>query len=84
MRQMFGRRIQLKLFLQLVGNLLKLLGRILGRDQLPHDREQTLHLHPVPQAPYGTRRLLVLDLGQLVGMEQEAMINQQTQDQATA
>ena len=84
MRQMLGGRVERKLLLQLVGNLLECLGGILGHDQLLEDRQQTLYLHATTQAPYGIRRLLVLDLGQLVGMQQEAMINQQAQNQAAA
>jgi hypothetical protein len=37
-------------------------------------------LHVCPQAPHGIRRQVVFELGLLVGMNEQRVINQQTPD----
>ena len=84
MRHVFVGQIQLKLLLQPLHERVERLRRIVGRDQFPDQGDQTLDLHAVAQATYGEGGLLVFNLGQLVGMKQEAMINQQAKAQAAA
>jgi hypothetical protein len=58
--------------------------RISGRHQGLDDVDQTLDLHIGPQTSYGIRRQVMFELGMLVGMKEQALINQQAQDYASA
>jgi hypothetical protein len=61
-----------------------LLLRRFRRDEVLDDVDQTLDLHMCSSTPHGIRRQVVCELGALVGMKKEAVINQQAQDHAAA
>jgi hypothetical protein len=58
--------------------------RIIGRQQVRDDVDETLDLHLCAQTSYGIRRQVMCELGVLVGMKAQAMINQEAQDHASA
>ena len=63
---------------------MQLLLRSIRRQEVLNDVDQTLNLHVCSQTPHGIRRQVVLNLGMLVGMKEQRMINQQAQDHALA
>ena len=55
-----------------------------GGEHLPDHRQHALDLDAIDQAPNGKRGLPVLQLGQLVRMQEQTLVNQQAQEQAWA
>jgi hypothetical protein len=58
--------------------------RIIGRQQVRDDVDETLDLHICTQTSDGIRRQVMFELGVLVGMKEQAMINQEAQDHASS
>ena len=81
---MFLGRAEDKLFVLGVGEVVKLPLRINGREQVRDDVDETLDLHICAQTSYGIRRKVMFELGMLVGMKEQAMINQEAQDHASS
>jgi hypothetical protein len=65
-----------KLFVQGVRKVMELPRRITGRQQVVDDVDQTLALYICAQTSHGIRRQVMCELGVLVGMKEQAMINQ--------
>ena len=65
-----------KLFVQGVREVMELPRRIIGRQQVVDDVDQTLALYICAQTSHGIRRQVMFELGLLVGMKEQAMINQ--------
>jgi len=63
---------------------MQLLLMIIRRHEGLDNVDQTLDLHVCPETPHGIRGQVVCELGVLVGMNKERMINQQAQDHAFA
>ena len=57
---------------------------VCGGEHLTDHCQHALDLDAIDQAPDGKRGLPVLQLGQLVRMQEQTMVNQQAQDQASA
>jgi len=63
---------------------IELLLRVVGQDQVPDKGQQAVRAGALLSAAYGARGQFVFQAGSLVRMTEEAVIEQQTQDQASA
>jgi hypothetical protein len=73
-----------KVLSQGIGEALEVLLGVLGVKQFPNNRQQAINLDAMDEAAHGIRGLPVIELGQLHRMQQEAIIDQQAQNQASA
>ncbi len=80
----FGRGGQRKDGFQCPGQLLELPCRVVRRQYLPDAVQKRLAPAMVSQAAHGERGLFVLQAGHLLGVKDEGMVAQQTQNQASA
>ncbi len=66
-----------------LGKLPQLCRGIIGGQQVTDDLDQALDLGVVNQAAHGVRGLAAFDAGGLLRMQQQAVVEQQTQARAT-